>query len=345
MAISRLKTLAVTMMLCASFVANAYAEPESVIAPDHRRDVEQTFLTFPEWFLVHSPAEFAKDIKTHPAHDFPFVSHIGQLWGSYGDVIKEQVKQDYPSNPGYHTMIIVIASSTTVEYGIRAIYENSIGRASWLLSSEKLTAEDKFAAEVAQDYVDFIRQEPWYLYNFTDKLKKLWTTVPATGDDMIRKWERRYALSTEYVIKAIYGKIIELATRSAYDPALMTTQVQVDHFPDGAHFDKVTLVKRLTDGTAVLELPRYFDFRIVATELARNDIKLMDIAGNKSVILITAFTNSDHVGLPGRELFEQPIITEPGKKRVALIIPVQELSEFLVKAPEQNLTVEHVYDY
>ena len=41
---------------------------ESPIAPDQRRGVEQTFLTFPEWFLVHSPAEYARYVKQHPAH-------------------------------------------------------------------------------------------------------------------------------------------------------------------------------------------------------------------------------------------------------------------------------------
>ena len=176
-------------------------------------------------------------------------------------------------------------------------------------------------------------------------MKKLWTTVPASGPNLIRKWERRYALTTEYAIKAAYGKLIEKATRATYAPALMTTRVQVDHFPDDLKVNEVALVRRLPNETAILDMPRYFDFRIAATTLAQHNVHLLDVAGNQSVILVTGWVSSDNPKLPWRELFEQPLITQPGKKRVALIIPIRELSEFLLNAPEHQLTVEHVYDY
>lgn len=89
---------------------------ESLVAPDQRRGVEQTYLTFPEWFLVHSPAEYAGLVARRPPTDFPFLSHIGQLWSGYGAVTREQLRDRYPLNPGYHAMILVIASSTTVEH-------------------------------------------------------------------------------------------------------------------------------------------------------------------------------------------------------------------------------------
>src|SRR6185503_16301554 len=100
-------------------------------------------------------------------------------------------------------------------------YENTFGRISWALAAD-LTDEDRYGARVAQDYVDFIRKEPWYLFDFTGALKGLWR-------DTTRKWERRYALSTEYLVKAGYGWLIKLGTRSVYDVALLTTQVVADH--------------------------------------------------------------------------------------------------------------------
>lgn len=318
---------------------------KSEIDVAEQRSVEQTFLTFPEWYLVHSPAELAQMMIKHPAHDFPFVGHIQQLWSSYSSVIREQIRQDYPKNLGYHVMILVISSSTTVEYGLRWIYENSIGRISWALSSGQATNEDQYAAKVAQEYVDFIRQQPWYLFDFTDKLKKLWSTVPATGPDMFRKWERRYALTTEYLIKAAYGKVIELATHTAYEPALMTTQVQVDHFNDEIHVSGVKLVRQLANGSAVIVVPRYYDFRLATTELAKQGVRVLDVAGNQSVILVSAWVNADYAQSQWRLLFEQNLITIPGMKRVALIVPIRELSSFLLTAPARNINVEHVYDY
>jgi hypothetical protein len=321
---------------------------ESPVAPDQRRSVEQTFLTYPEWFLVHSPAEYARYVKTHPAHDFPFLGHTAQIWTSYAAVTREQIRAAYPANGGYHVMIGVIGGSTTAEYGIRSLYENTLGRVSWALSSGKLTAEDHYGAEVAQDYVDFIRKQPWYLYDFSSRLKSLWTGTPWWGPDMLRKWERRYALTTEYLIKAAYGKLIGLATAAAYDPALLTTQVVADRVPAGlaAAVPGVKLVQALADGRAVLDLPRYYDFRIAATALAKQGVQLLDIAGNDSVILVTVIADLRATLPPNsRLLFEQPIITEPGRKRMAIILPVADLSGFLGGAEGKGIDVEHVYDY
>ncbi len=320
---------------------------ESPIAPDQRRSVEQTFLTFPEWFLVHSPAEYARYVKKHPAHGFPFLGHVGQIWTSYAAVTEEQVRAKYPGNAGYHVMIGVIGSSTSVEYGLRSMYENTLGRISWATASG-LTPEDEYGARVAQDYVDFIRKEPWYLYDFAGKLKGLWADTPLFGSDMLRKLERRYALTTEYLIKAAYGKLIKLATSAAYEPALMTTQVVADHEPyDLADLPNVKLLRMLDDGRAVLELPRYYDFRLAATKLGLQDVQLQDIAGNSDVILVTVLTGIHGTAAPpdSRVLFEQPMLTEPGRKRVALVLRVSALSRYLVDAPRQGVEVEHVYDY
>ena len=342
----RLTLLAVAAVLSAC-LSHACAE-ESLVAPDQRRGAEQTYLTYPEWFLVHSPAEYAVLVRTRAPTDFPFLSHVGQLWSSYDAVTEEQLRDKYPLNAGYHAMILVIASSTTVEYVIRAAYENTVGRASFVLGGQRLTAEDQYAAEVAQDYVDFIRQQPWYLYGFASKLKGLWTGVPMAGPGFIRKLERRLALTTEYLIKAAYGKMIEKATRATYEPALMTTQVVLDKAPTLAADDTgIRIVKLMPDGRVVADLPRYFNFRLAATRLARQGVNIVDVAGNTSAILVTVWAPDDkpHQLGAARVLFTQALISHPGSSRLAVVVPVAELSGFLLHAPERGMTVEHVYDY
>jgi hypothetical protein len=341
------RLLAAGLLALAGFAAQAGGP--SPIAPEHQRSVEQTFLTYPEWFLVHSPAEYAHYVAQHPTHGFPFLRHVGQLWSSYRSVTAEQLSAGYPANPGYHTMICVIAGSTTVEYGLRSAYENTVGRASWLLSSGRLTAEDQYGARAAQDYVDFIRREPWYRFDFMARLKGLWFDTPLLGTDMVRKLERRYVLSTEYLVKAAYARMIELATRSAYTPAVPTTEVVAESVPpDFTPPENVRHLRTLQDDRAVLELPRYADFRVAAARLAEMNVKLVDIAGNDSVILVTVLAGENAApSLPpgARMLFEQPIVTEPGRSRRALVLPVRELSQFLLDAPAAGLSVEHVYDY
>jgi hypothetical protein len=237
-----MKTLFVRLLASMMLLTcGAALASESPVPPEQRRGVEQTFLTYPEGFLVHSRAEYARFARDNAPHQFPFLGHTGQIWSSYRSVTREQIRADYPSNIGYHVMICVIAGSTTIEYGMRSLYENTIGRLSWSTSAGMLTPEDAYGARVAQDYVDFIRKEPWYLYDFSAKLKGLWTDTPMTGPDMLRKWERRYALTTEYPVKAAYGKLIERATRAAYDPALMTTQAMASNVT--ANFKPVDGVK------------------------------------------------------------------------------------------------------
>jgi hypothetical protein len=327
---------------------SATGADDSLVPPDARRGTEQTLLTFPEWYLVHSPAEYARIVRRAPAHAFPFLDQVAQLWSAYAAVTAEQMRDHYPLNPGYHVMIWVIATSTTVEYALRSLYENTVGRAGWLLGGERLTDEDRYGARAAQAYVDFIRQEPWYLFDFAGTLRHLWTDVPLWGPGVVRKWERRYALTTEYAAKAVYGKLIEKATRAAYTPALMTTEVVVDRLPaDGALPPRVSVLRRWPDGRALLSLPRYFDFRLAATALARQGVRFVDIAGNTSIILVTVWAPRDATPPAGhgRVLFEQPLTDPAGMRRLGLLVPVNELSAFLAAAPALGLVPEHVYDY
>src|SRR4051812_39894339 len=113
---------AAALVAALSLISPALAE---VAAPaEHRRGPEQTYLTYPEWFLVHSPAEYAAYVRDHSPTRFPFVGHIRQFWGSYRAVT--HATRDYPFNFGYHVMVSVIGLSTTVEYGIRSAYETLV---------------------------------------------------------------------------------------------------------------------------------------------------------------------------------------------------------------------------
>ena len=65
-----------TLLALAAGDSAALRADEPVTPPEHRRGAEQTLLTFPEWFLVYSPAEYAAFVKTSPPSEFPFLGHI-----------------------------------------------------------------------------------------------------------------------------------------------------------------------------------------------------------------------------------------------------------------------------
>ena len=106
------------------------ASGQPVTPVEQRRNEEQTYLTFPEWYLVYSPVEYAAFVKHSPPSAFPFFGHLRQFWSSYRYVYR--ATRDRPLNTEYHVMIMVIGVSTTVEYALRSAYENVFGRLSEL---------------------------------------------------------------------------------------------------------------------------------------------------------------------------------------------------------------------
>jgi len=322
-------------------------QPEQTIKSpqEHRRPADQTFLTYPEWFLVYSPDEFAAFCEQGKTPDrFPFFGHIGQFWGAY-KAVYNHIKKKYAFNTGYHVMIMVIGISTTVEYTLRACYEKVIGRLSFLLSSNALTEEDAYAANVAREYVDFINVRPWYEFDFKRHVYGLWS-LPATGRNMFRKWERRYILTSDYLVKTVYGWIIMKATKASYDAALTVTSVVVDK-PAQLDQTKTQLLQQFDDGSALMLLPRYDAFKDQALSIARQNINIREIAGNTGDVMITYRVPLDYRQTDNMStvLFSQPILTDPLQKRLALIVPIQNLSRTLRTYDRPGIKLEHVYDF
>jgi hypothetical protein len=314
----------------------------------NQRHTEQTFLTYPEWFLVHSPAELAAFSKHGRPSDFPFFGHIGQFWSGYRAVAG--AASAYPPNVGYHVMVVVIGVSTSVEYGVKGAYETLIGRLTELTRGAP-TPEDELAATVAQEYVDFIRVEPWYRFDFIARLGRLWSEPPLVGPDMLRKWERRWALTTEYSAKAAYAVLTRWGTEASYQAEIPLTAVVLDRLPEAsaAKLPELKVLQVQSDQSVLAMLPRYAAFTSYALELARQGVGFREVAGNRedAAILVTVLApRTWSASLPGtRVLFTQPILTQPALQRSALVLPVAALTPTLVTLQAAQVEVEHVYDY
>lgn len=321
-------------------------ESKSALSPEHQRGLEQTLLTFPEWFLVFSPNEYANFIARQPASQFPFYGHLGQFWQSYRAVSTEASAQNLPPNPGYHLMVMVIGVSTTIEYALKSAYETLLGRLTEA-SASVMTQEDIYAAKVAQDYVDFIRINPWYEYAYADKLRSLWSETSWTGTNMLRKWERKFALTTEYSAKMIYAKLIKLGTKSIYDAPLPVTGVVTDAAPmSTAQLPHLQILSRLGTGATAITIPRYEAFTLYARNIAAQGINFQEIAGNRDFILVSVLGPKQwRPSDKQRVLFAQPILTQNDKQRYAFLIPVHQLASSLREWDQAQIEIEHVFDY
>lgn len=292
------------------------------------RPADQTFLTFPEWFLVFSPEEQANYYKQHTSTSLSFMSHTKQIWESY-KIMNDQIKDDFPTNTGYHFMIWVIGTSASVEYTIKAVYEKLIGR---ITDTEiPATDEDKFNAVFTQDYVDFIKDRPWYEFDFKTRLKALWSSTSMAGPHFFRKWDRKYILTSELLVKTVYGKLIGLGTKQVYEEALPTTAV-------------------ILENDSLVYLPRYDKFAAAVLALAKQGHSFKEIAGNNSAILLTTLVNVKHAPIPYHEYINtvliQPLSSFPETMRVAYTVRVPFLADVLLSIDnETDEKIEHVFDY
>lgn len=289
------------------------------------RPPDQTYLTFPEWYLVFSPEEQAKYFTRRTSTSFPYMQHTAQIWGSY-QIVKDQIRDNFPPNKGYHFMIWVIGSSASVEYTIKAWYEKLIGRITD--TGIPITEEDQFNAQFTADYVAFIKDRPWYEFDFKSRLKELWTTVPLVGIDQARKLDRRYLLTSELLVKYGYGKLIGLGTKQVYEEALPTTAV-------------------ILDNDSLQYLPRYDKFAAAVTDLAKQGHSLKEVAGNQSAILVSAIIGAElelHYDQM-QMVFVQPVASDPTRKRVVFAVPVNALATVLLQMNRDRVAVEHVFDF
>jgi FAD/FMN-containing dehydrogenase len=312
----------------------------------YKRDEAQTYLTLPEWVLVYNPAEYAQYLSQHEPSGYPYFHSIGQFWGTYRHIYGV-TRQQYPFNFGYHFMVMVIGTSYTVEYGVKGLYEKSVGRVTEWLAGGVPTAEDQFAAAMAQRYVDFIRVRPWYEYSFLRELKGLWRQ-PWWGPHPIRKWERRLILSAEYLVKAPYAGLITVGTKAAYGTADKEILVVADNLPPSvvALDDRVRLAGRLNDGGALLGIPRYEAFRDAAAHLAQGGVHFRELAGNGNILMTSVVPASWNYTLPaGKVILSEPILTNPQTRRIGVIVPVPSLDAVLRDFSDHGMSVEHLYDY
>jgi hypothetical protein len=329
------------------------AHADEIATPqEHRRTPDQTFLTFPEWYLVHSPAEYAAYLgRGGTPSAFPLFAHIGQFWQAYGAVSHEI--EAYPFNGGYHLMVMVIGTSTTVEYGLKGLYEHTVGRLAEATTSGLVAVpEERFAAAFAQSYVDFIRIDPWYKFDFWSQLKTLWAEVPTHGPNLLRRWERRFALSSELLAKEAYARLIKLGTQSLYDAPKPVTAVVLNREPtvDATAYPDYSRLPQ-TDATrgVLATVPRYEAFTTYSRWLAAQGIDFREIAGNSGDVVVSLLLPADWKGVDAtwRPLFTQPILTRPGTQRVTLATPVAQLGALLrqVELQQGPSAIEHVYDF
>lgn len=324
---------------------NGSIEHERNNIKGYYRAEEQTILTVPEWYLVFNPKEYADYLESgkNPS-TFPFYASVKEYWKLYDRSMK-LVSEAYPENEEYKTMLQVIGVSVTVEYCMKAVYENTIGRFFGLFSNGKVSAEEQVIIQAQRDYSNVIYHQPWYEFQFMPWVKKAWSVSDTSEASVLRKWERLIVFTMEFSFKALYSKLIEWAAKSAYEAPVSDIYMLVsshDSIPETEHLKVVAEQGE----RKILAIGRWDVFNEALPKLADKQIEIEEIGGNHKIAVSVLIGQSQTVVFPHSELlYNSLVVTDSSIKRELYLLPVNQLLPFLHYCSGNKIALEHIYDY
>ena len=308
---------------------------KSILPDDKHRDEGRTLMTYPEWHIVHAYEEYAEVVRTGDPHDFSYLSAISGFWGSLCG-LSEASGSHGGFSGDIKTTIYTIGVSFTAEMLAKAAYEETVGRVATIIRGEGPSVLDRVSARQALEYSQFLRQMPWYQWDF-DKDK---AELKAASTDSFRDRERRFALGIEYGVKAGYAKVIESAVGTMAPDALRLNMVVTGiSEQDLVDFPETGFIESHQSGIEI-ETPRYRALTHLLKNMADQGVDFIEIAGNDDILLTVL---SEGAGLEGsvvsvrRQGFED--------YRHLVLTKVPDLADLLRGLEAKGLTLEHIHDY
>jgi hypothetical protein len=329
--------------------ANGALKAESsvfVIAePNYRRAEGDSYLTYPEWYIVHAYADLAGVTRQASESSFDYLASVTGFWrslcrataaaGTVGPVTQDQKTTNY-----------IIGLSFTAEMAVIGAYERSIGALTAWIRGTRRTAEDEFALKTADDYAAFLQQTPWYRFPFFPTLARFWRETPFGQGNILRGVERRLALTLQYGGKGLYA--IPIGALAGYSPADISIMSVVSHLDaaDVAADPSIKKLRDLDDKATLIETPRYQEFTDILRRLGARGRDIFEIAGNRHILTTILAPERLTIATPGaRPLFVIPLQSRPGWRRIGLDTEVQVLARQIGDVEKQGAEFEHAYDY
>jgi len=333
----------------AQVAASTGAPPVALPAIDdagYRRKENNTFFTFPEWYIVYSFEDFGRFLDRSSESRFNYLGHIFGFWRSFC-TINRAVPPTGESLSDVKTMIYVIGISYSAEYAIKGLYEETIGRGFEWIRGERLTPQDEYARAVLQDYASFLYTVPWYKYPFDDKLKGLMTITTPTPSRW-RTWERDFALGTEYYLKTGYAHLIQQALDANGDDEPRDIMFAVATLPPEvlAKEPRLKSVRALTPQWQLVQAPRYKELTEILQGLLDQGYGLAEIAGNHEILITVIAPDAARLDVRDTtELFSLELDARPGYRRAGLKARIDRLVDINRDLKAKGVSIEHFYDY
>lgn len=315
---------------------NGHTYDYAAILPiQHHRAEGRTLLTYPEWHIVHAYDDYARVISDGDPHDYAYVSSIGGFWTSLCSLSAASGNHGgFPSE--FKQTIYTIGVSFTAELLAKGLYEETIGRmATWMRGDTRAPLDDLSAAQ-AKEYSQFLRQVPWYKWDFPRDSAAL--SDGAT--DGFRDRERQIALGFEYGTKARYANVIAAAVANMEPDALRLRMIVTGLSAEELRaYEGVEVIEQRAEGIEI-DTPRYRALTGLLSQMAQAGGDFFEIAGNDDILFSMT---SDEPQLEGAlySFARQGY----GDTRHLVLLHVTDLAESLRGIDGQTLRLEHIHDY
>jgi hypothetical protein len=309
-----------------------------------------SFLTFPEWYIVHAYNDLAGVTAQSSESGFDYLASIRGFWSSLCGATR-QASVSGPASADQKMTNYIIGFSFSAEMGLMGAYERTIGALTESTTGGRKTAEDAFNLTLLKEYGAFLYQTPWFRFPFGTKLRQFWRETPFIPS--LRAVERRGSLSLQYAARYAYAALMRFV--AGYDPADLTIRSVVGGLApsDLATMRDVKVIREVTDAGGVrgvlVETARYAAFDAFVRELGQHpNASLLEIAGNHH-ILVTVIAPQGAIdklaAADGAAIFQLPIQSSPGSRRIGLDVPVRSLVQDVKNFEAIGYRLEHVYDY
>jgi FAD/FMN-containing dehydrogenase len=317
--------------------------------PGYDRPESATWTTHPEWDLVYSSEQYAEWLSSgRRPSGFAYMATVGTFWRSYrGAWTWTRARDEFPGRA--HLMLGVIGLSTALEYGLKGLYENTIGRLSESVAPNEMTPEEQVGARVNADYARFIAIRPWYEFDYVTARRAVRAARNERGPGAFRRFERGTILTIEFTLKGWYARLIGGGTKTMYTADEETRWLLTAGAADSARVPGVAAVERLDRGYVALRVPRYNGVRDALAVLATDPsaVRVVELSGNGRVA-ITGTAPLAWRPPPGMTpIIAYRVPIDPTRMRVVAEVAVPELLALLhaERTSAAGLRVDHVYDY
>ena len=203
------------MLLCApifwietSCVAPQAIEPRTVEPglekeTAYRRPASDTFLAYPEWYVIDAYGDLAAVARASSESSYEYGRPISGFWNGLCAVTEAASRAGaIPVDRKINNYLVGYVFST--EMAIKGIWERTIGAAAVWLRGPIRTSEDEVGLRVLSDYAAFLRKSPGGQFPFAQERDRFWRETPTSGDGFVRRWERRAAIVMGYTARGLY---------------------------------------------------------------------------------------------------------------------------------------------